>query len=286
MARQLDTEVKQPKVPNPVPLNGRKAQGLRSSGDYNGISVAILVVAFVGLLVPWLAAAAYGFSRPNQPFTFAPLVEVLSIDGAGEAIVNTLLLTLATTILMLVLLVPTIVFLNINAPQLGKVAEVFSVLPMVVPPVALVSGVSEFYRAVAPGFITSMWSLVPLYVIIVMPLCYRAIDAGVKSLDLRTIFAASSSLGASTWTTLTQVVVPNLRVAMLSASLLCISGVFSEFAMASLLLHYTFPVYMVEVSSTSPKGVAALSFIVTIVTWLLLVSISAVANLSDKQRKN
>lgn len=260
-------------------------RALAASGDYNWASVAILIVSLVFLLLPWIAAAVYGFSRPGQPVTFDPLIEVFGLGRAGEALVSTLLLTLATTLLMLVLLVPTIVFLNTKSPQLAKVAEVLSILPMVVPAVALVSGVSELYRTVAPGFVTSIWSLVPLYVVIVMPLSYRAIDAGVKSLDLQTMFAASSSLGASTFTTLRQVIIPNLRVAMLSASLLTISGVLGEYAMASLLGHYTFPVYMVEVSSSSPKGVAALSFIVTIITWLLLVAISSLANYSRRQQR-
>lgn len=282
-----ELSVREPAAPatSPAPAPApRRRRALASSGDYNWGSIAILVIAIIGLLVPWLASAAFGFSRPGQPFTLDPLIEVLSIDGAGQAIINTLLLTVATTALMLVLLVPTIVFLNMKAPQLAKIAEVLSILPMVVPAVALVSGVSELYRATVPAFLTSMWSLVPLYVILVMPLCYRAIDAGVKSLDLQTMFAASSSLGASTWTTLVQVILPNLRVGMLSAALLCVSGVFSEFAMASLLLHYTFPVYMVEVSSNSPKGVAALSFIVTIITWLLLVGISSLANTGAKRK--
>ncbi|VEI12854.1 ABC transporter permease [Trueperella bialowiezensis] len=279
MAEQLVTTPASAKRP------AGKARGLAASGDYNWASLAILAVSLCGLLLPWIAAATYGFSRPGQPFTFDPLIEVFGQGRASEALVNTLLLTAATTILMLVLLVPTIVFLNIKAPRLAKLAEVLSILPMVVPAVALVSGVSELYRTLVPGFITSLWSLVPLYVVIVMPLCYRAIDAGVKSLDLRTIFAASSSLGANTLTTLREAVIPNLRVAMLSAALLCISGVLGEFAMASLLGHYTFPVYMVEVSSNSPKGVAALSFIVTIITWLLLVAISALANQTKRRQQ-
>lgn len=260
-----------------------QVRGLRASADYNWGTVAILGVALAGLLLPWLAAAVYGFSRPGKPFTFDPLLEVFGLGRAGEALVNTVLLTIATTLLMLVLLVPTIVFLNLRAPQLAKAAETLSILPMVVPAVALVSGVSELYRATIPAFVTSIWSLVPLYVVIVMPLCYRAIDAGVKSLDLQTMFAASASLGASTAQTLARVIIPNLRVAMLSASLLCISGVLGEYAMASLLGHYTFPVYMVEVSSSSPKGVAALSFIVTIISWFLLQAISSLAN-HDQRR--
>ena len=154
--------------------------------------------------------------------------------------------------------------------KLAKAAETLSVLHIVIPAVALVSGVSEFYRAVAPGFLISLWSLVPLYVIIAMPLCYRAIDAGVKALDLRTLFSASSSLGASNLQTLVRVVIPNLRISMLSASLLCVALVLAEFAMASLLLHYTFPVFIVEVSRNNPRGIAALSFITILLTWALL----------------
>ncbi|MDO5669080.1 MAG: ABC transporter permease subunit [Corynebacterium sp.] len=257
----------------------------RNRWGANNTTIAIFIVALVFFFAPWVAAAMFGFSRPGVGFTLEPLLESLQNPRAWPAIRDTLMLTVASTILMLVLLVPTIIFLNMKAPQLAKVAEVLSVLPMVVPAVALVSGVSQFYRVVAPSFINSLWSLVPLYVILAMPLCYRAIDAGVKSLDLRTMFAASSSLGASTWTTLTQVVLPNMRVAMLSASLLSIAMSLAEYAMASLLLHYTFPVFLVQVSNNNPRGIAALSFITIIITWLLLVAISALSR-TDKVRKS
>lgn len=249
------------------------------------VANAILAVALFALVGPWIAAAAFGFSRPGQPFTFAPLIEAMSTGDAVPALKNTLLLTVATTLLMLVILVPTNIFLNLKSRSLAKVAELLSVLPMVIPAVALVSGVSEFYRLVAPSFINSIWSLVPLYVVLSMPLAYRAIDAGVKALDLRTLFAAATSLGAKPLATIWQVVLPNLRTAMLSAALLSISLTLGEFAMASLLLHYTFPVFMVEISSTSPKGIAALSFITTIITWLLLFAISALADGGKRQSK-
>src|SRR5699024_4639675 len=182
------------------------------------------------------------------------------------------------------LLVPSLVYLTLQAPMLAPAAASLSVLPIVIPAVALVSGVSEFYRAVAPSFLVSLWSLVPLYVIISMPLCYRAIDAGVKALDLRTLFSASSSLGASYWQTLIHVVTPNLRVSMLSASLLCMSLVLAEFAMASMLLHSTSPAFIVEVSRNNPRGIAALSFITILLTWALLSLISA-ASKADKIKK-
>lgn len=269
----------------PQPPAASTSRPTRNRWGANSTTTAIFLVSLVFFFGPWIAAAVFGFSRPGVGFTLEPLLESLQNPRAWPAIRDTLLLTAASTILMLALLVPTIIFVNMRTPQLAKVAEVLSVLPMVVPAVALVSGVSQFYRVVAPSFINSLWSLVPLYVILSMPLCYRAIDAGVKSLDLRTMFAASSSLGASTWTTLTQVVLPNMRVAMLSASLLSVAMSLAEYAMASLLLHYTFPVFLVQASNNNPRGIAALSFITIIITWLLLVAISALSR-SDKVRKN
>ncbi len=266
-----------------------KSQKIKLSGATkrtgNWVDTTIFTIALLFFFGPWVAAAIFGFTRPGVGFTVAPIQKAFENPRADDALIDTLLLTAATTFLMLVLLVPTIVFLNYQAPRVAKVAEFISVLPLVVPAVALVSGVSEFYRWIAPGFLTTKWSLVPMYVVLVMPLCYRAIDAGVKALDLKTLFAASVSLGATKTQTLIQVVLPNLRIAMLSAALLSIAMCLGEFAMASLLLHYTFPVFLVEVSSVNPRGIAALSFLTLLATWMLLALISLISAAEEKKVK-
>lgn len=267
------------------PEEQTKQVARKKNAPVSGASMLILLVSAVFFAAPWVAAVAFGFSRPGEGFTAAPIVESLSSSRATEALKNTVLLTVATTVVMLVLLVPTIIYLNVKSQRLARIAELLSVLPLVVPAVALVNGASVFFRAFAPGALTSLWFLVPLYVINALPLCYRALDAGVKSLDLQTMFAASSSLGATTWQTLTTAVIPNLRVAMLSATLLCIAMTFGEFAIASLMLQYTFPVFMVEVSRTNPRGIAALSFVVMLITWALLSTISAVSRGQSKKTR-
>lgn len=279
MAQQLATAA------SPTADTAQNIKASKPNGqNINWVVTAIFVIALVFFFGPWIAAAVFGFTRPGEGFTFEPLISAFDNPRAVSAVIDTLLLAVATTLLMLILLVPTIVFLNLKSPRLARVAEFLSVLPLVIPAVALVSGVSEFYRAVAPSFLVSKWSLVPLYVIVALPLCYRAIDAGVKALDLKTMFAASSSLGATSTQTLFNVVLPNLRVSMLSASLLSIAMTLGEFAIASLLLHYTFPVFIVEVSRSNPRGIAALSFITILITWALMASISAIAKI-DSARK-
>ncbi|WP_422114715.1 ABC transporter permease [Brachybacterium sp. UNK5269] len=247
--------------------------------------IAVLVAAMVFFLLPWISAAMFGFSRPGDPFTFANLTEVFQQGRAWESITATLLLAVAATVVSLVLLVPTLMFLHLRAPSLLRIADSLSVLPMVVPAVALVSGAAIFFRAISPSFLVSLWSLVPFYVVMSMPLVYRALDTGVRALDLRTLWSASSSVGANWLQTILRVVLPNMRPALVSAALLCFAMVLGEFAIASLLLHYTFPVFTVEVGGNNPRGAAALSVLTMIVTWILLVVISSAGRRTRTTRK-
>src|SRR5690625_717370 len=88
---------------------------------------AVFIIALVFFFAPWAAAAIFGFSRPGEGFTFGPLVEAFENPRAWRALRDTLLLAVATTVVMLVLLVPTIVYLNLNSPKLAKAAETLSV---------------------------------------------------------------------------------------------------------------------------------------------------------------
>ena len=131
--------------------------------------------------------------------------------------------------------------------------------------------------ALAPGFLKATSLLLALeYVILAMPFAYRAIDAGLRALDLKTIVEASSSLGAGWVSTLWQVVLPNLRTALLSAVVLTMALVLGEFTMASLALFETFPVWIYVNSQTSGQLSVAASLLALFVTWLFLLAITMV----------
>ena len=100
-----------------------------------------------------------------------------------------------------------------------------------------------------------------------MPFAYRAIDAGLRALDLKTIVEASSSLGAGWVTTLLRVILPNLRTALLSATVLTVALVLGEYTMASLALYQTFPVWIYVNSQTSGQVSVAASLLALFVTW-------------------
>lgn len=246
----------------------------------------IIIVLMLFYFIPLIATAMFGFSLPGVPFTMESLTTAVGTNQGMSSVVLTLVLSVLTVLCSLVLLVPTLLFLYLRSPKLLSIAEGISIIPFIIPPVALVSGANTFFRQVWPSFLVSSFSLIPFYVVLSLPLVYRSLDAGFRAIDVRTLWSASQSLGASALTTVFRVILPNLRTALLSASLLCLALCLGEYAVASLLLHRTFPVFTVTIGSSQPRGAAALSFITIIVTWGLLVLVSAASSFNSKKRSS
>lgn len=244
----------------------------------NALRITIIAAALVLFFFPLVASAAFGFTLPGQGFTLDPLRDAMAGSDVTAQLLTTGKLAILSTAGSLVLLVPTLLFLHLKAPKLLRFTEWLSVVPYVVPAIAMVGGANLFFRQVAPSFLVSTYSLVPFYMVLTLPLVYRSLDAGIRSMDLRTLWTASESLGASPLQTLLRVVLPNMRTALLGSALLSCAMVLGEYALASLLLHSTFPVFMVQVGMNQPRAAAALSFLTILATWLLLASLTGASS--------
>ena len=156
-----------------------------------------------------------------------------------------------------------------------------TLLPIVIPPVVLIVGVLQ----IAPGTIKNTPYLLALeYVILAMPFAYRAIDAGLRALDLKTIVEASNSLGAGWLNTLWRVLLPNLSTGVLAAVVLTVALVLGEYTMASLALYQTFPVWIYVNSQYSGQISVAASLLSLFVTWLFLMAITMVGTRRSRKK--
>ena len=205
---------------------------------------------------------------------------MISESGFTSSLALSVRLAVITTLITIVLMLPTAVYVHLRLPKLRRLLEGITILPIVIPPVVLIVGV----LAIAPGFLKATSLLLALeYVILAMPFAYRAIDAGLRALDLKTIVEASSSLGAGWVSTLWRVVLPNLRTALLSAVVLTVALVLGEFTMASLALFETFPVWIYVNSQTSGQVSVAASLLALFVTWLFLLAITMVGTRQSRK---
>ena len=232
----------------------------------------ILLAAAVYFLLPcWAALRFAGIKAFGSVFSQA---------GFGSSIWLSLQLALVTWLITMLLMVPTTVYVHLRVPRLRRVLETVTILPIVVPPVVLIVGVLQVMPLALRG---SVWLLSLEYVILAMPFAYRAIDAGLRSIDVKTLTEASQSLGAGALTTLWRVLLPNLRTAVLSATILVVALVLGEFTMASLDLQTTFPVWIVEFDQLDAQMSVAASLFALVVTWALLMAITLIATRQSRR---
>jgi putative spermidine/putrescine transport system permease protein len=247
-------------APAPAPVHRRR----RNFPVWRWI---ILVLTAIYFLIPLYAALRFaGISSFGN---------VVHQTGFSDALILSLKLALITTVLTLVLMVPTTIYVHLRLPGLRRFLESITILPIVIPPVVLIVGVLD----VAPGFLKSTPYLLGLvYVILAMPFAYRSLDAGLRALELRTLVDAASSLGAGWPATVWRVILPNLRTALLSATVLTVALVLGEYTMASLDLYQTFPVWIVAFDQTSGPVSTAASLLALFVTWVFLLLIVTLAS--------
>jgi putative spermidine/putrescine transport system permease protein len=242
-----------------APAPARAAHRRRSYPVWRWVILTLTAIYF---LIPLYAALRFA--------GIASFGDVVHQTGFSDALLLSLKLAVITTVLTMALMVPTTIYVHLRLPRLRRLMESVTILPIVIPPVVLIVGVLQ----VAPAYLKSTPYLLGLvYVILAMPFAYRSLDAGLRALDIRTLVDASSSLGAGWLTTLWRVILPNLRTALLSATVLTVALVLGEFTIASLDLYQTFPVWIVAFDQTSGPVSTAASLLALFVTWLFLMLI-------------
>ncbi len=183
-------------------------------------------------------------------------------------------LALETIAISLLLFVPTIYWVHLKLPRLRPVISFLALIPFVVPPIILVVGLLDFYRGSPLWFYANPHGfLVAAYVILAFPYVFFSLDAGFRAIDVHTLTEASLNLGASWRTTLARVILPNIRVAALSAAFLTLAIVMGEFTIATLSAFKTFPTYIQYINETQAYPAAAVSLMSFGITWVAMLSI-------------
>jgi putative spermidine/putrescine transport system permease protein len=259
--------------------------GRRGAGAWRPVVLAVLGLYF---LVP-IAASVWFTIRERDGVSLGTYAEIPGAEGFAEAFTRSLAIAGLTVVIALVLMVPTVVLVNLRLPRLRTTVELLTLMPLVLPPIALVVGVRSvlawapdyfFGTPLAEAFFALQepalpWILVFVYVVLALPFVYRALDAGVRGADLRTLTEAARNLGASWPRVLVSVVLPVLRTSVLNASFLTLALVMGEYTIAVILGFETFPTWIVRISGSQPQLSVAVSVLSLLVTWVLLLMISA-----------
>jgi putative spermidine/putrescine transport system permease protein len=249
---------------------------------------AIVLLSFAAFfLLPLGAMVAYSF-RGTVPGTHSLNAWTQIVDDPAllSAIEITLELAVITSVVMLVLLVPTMIWVHLRVPRLKRVVEALCLLPLTVPAIVLVVGLAPVYRQIRINISLSALMLFGVYVVLALPYAYRALVTGLEAIDAQTLAEAARSLGARWVTVMARVIVPNLGQAILNATLLTVALVLGEFTVASLLLYINLQTELYEISRSSLTAgvVFSTSALSLLFAFLLLLILSYVGGRRARRR--
>ena len=232
-------------------------------------------------LVPLLAMARFSLEGAKLgTWSLTAWKQIASYQGTGvppliSSIEITLELAVITCAVMLVLLVPTMIWVRLRVRWLARTMEFLCLLPLTIPAIALVVGLGQIYNKLQ-HFSLSALMLFWVYVILALPYAYQALSAGLSAIDVETLSEAARSLGASWFTVMMRVIAPNMRQAILNALLLTASLVLGEFTIAFLLLYNNLQVELYSISRNTPNAgvLFSTSLAALLLTFVLLLILS------------
>jgi putative spermidine/putrescine transport system permease protein len=236
--------------------------------------LAVFAAYFVLPLYSLLQFSIDGKGELEGTLTLQYYKELVLDEDLRQAIVSSLLLAVLTVLLMVVLLVPTMIWVRLRVPGISRVVEFLCLLPLTVPPLVIVVGISNVYTWVNYLLGDSPQVLVFAYVILVLPYSYRSIDSALQAIDVTTLAEAARSLGAGWLTVITRIVMPNIVTGILNAAFITVALVLGEFVFASLLHYDTMPVALAAIYKQEASVAIAGAFASIVLITLLLIGLS------------
>jgi len=179
-----------------------------------------------------------------------------------------------TVTLSVLIFVPTVYWIYLKVPKARPIMEVITILPFIIPTIVYVFGLIRTFsgppfQLTATPFKTDIL-ITAGYIVLSMPYMFRAVDVGMRSIDVRTLTEAAQSLGANRIQILFHVIFPNQRIAILSGALICFALVIGELILGDFLVRPALGPYMVQVGRDRAYEPAALAIISYALTWICL----------------
>lgn len=240
----------------PAPAAPREGTQAARRRRLNIIRYLVFVVFGLFFLLPLYAMVRFSLegTKPGQ-FSTAAWAQIATYPGLLSAIEITLELVLLTCAVIVVLLVPTLIWIRLRVRWISRTVEFLCLLPLTIPAIVLVVGLAPIYNWIRHYNLSAL-QLFWAYAILALPYAYRALAAGLETIDVKTLSEAARSLGASWFTVIWRIVVPNMWQALLNATLLTAALVLGEFTVALLLLYTNLQTALYYISrETSNAGV-------------------------------
>jgi len=232
----------------------------------------VLLAGSLYFFIPLLGTFEFSLRYLRGKYSLEAYRIVLADPRFGATVTYSAILAVATIVMGVVLVVPTAYWIRLRLPRLRPVVEFITLLPLVIPAIVIVFGYLRIYNSTSVLPLTGSEHTTDLllmfgYVTLALPYMYRAVDTGLRAINVHTLTEAAQSLGGGWSTILLRVILPNVQTAVLSGAFLTFAIVIGEFTMASLLDRPAFGPYLQLIGANRAYEPAALAIISFAITW-------------------
>lgn len=258
-----------------------------------------LILLLVALVYP-LGVLAWRSLIVEGSLSFANYLAVVQSERYLEAFGNTALIAVASTLLALIICIPAAIYIERGQGGGRKLIAVLLTIPLSLPGIVigffiilnfgLTGVVPQTWEAITGdpffSFAYTFWGMLLGYLYFQIPRVVLVVRGAVAGLS-DDVLEVARTLGAPTWRIYSDVILPTLRPAILSAASLSLATAFGAFGTAATLSR-GYRVVPLEIASAftqnfQPELAASMSLLLALTTTLLLVGIGQLANSSPSQ---
>ncbi|WP_108459819.1 ABC transporter permease [Devosia naphthalenivorans] len=223
-------------------------------------------------IVPLIATFEFSLRMRRGEYSFDAYASVFADPRFHASFGYSVAIGLVTIVVGVLVVVPAVYFVRLRMPWLRPFMEFVTLLPLIIPALILVYGYIRLYNSssIIPFTGSALGTdilLTGAYVTLALPYMYRAVDNGMRTIDIGTLTEAAQIMGANQVQIIGQIILPNILVAILSGAFLTFAIVIGEFTIASLLNRPAFGPYLVNIGTNRAYEPAALAIISFIITW-------------------
>ncbi|HEX5824611.1 MAG TPA: ABC transporter permease subunit [Candidatus Limnocylindrales bacterium] len=249
-------------------IQRQNAAGSRRFDSGRVVSWIVFILAMIYFFLPLIGTIV--FSLQAIP-TGAAYTNTFKDPQFFGTLFYSFVIGLITIVVSILIIVPTAYWVRLRLPRLRPIVEFVTLMPFVIPPIILVFGLIRSYAG-SPFHLTSTKTggdilLIAAYTVLSFPYMYRAVDSGLRTIDVRSLTEAGQSLGSGTFRILWSVIFPNLRVSLLSGAFLTLAIVIGEYTISVYLARPAFGPYLSLLGQNKSYEPAAVSLISFALTW-------------------
>lgn len=229
-----------------------------------------MILGILYFFLPLLATFLFSLRAVRGILSFQAYQNILTDPDFVYSFGSSAIWAVLTIIVGILIFVPTAYIIRLRLPQFRTPVEFITLLPFVIPVIVYTFSLVRTFSQPPLLIVDSPIVLIAAYAVISMPYMYSAVDTGLRAIDVRTLTEAGQSLGAGWGTILFRIILPNIRVAILSGAFITFAIVMGELIIAQYLVKPAFAPFMAFLMQQKAYEPAALSIVSFALTWIAM----------------